>query len=560
VGDARIVPFSYQLQRLYGIPNSAAFDYAIAGATAYAGSNGKSENMQIDNFVASGRRFGPSDLVTAQFIGNDGLNSALVRNGAAPPNAFDTGNSVTDAKAEAGRDIANFQKLVNAGLRNFALLAPGDVALKPIGQSGLLGSSAFQTAFHDYYNAAFDALQTGLAPFAKSGLRIFLFDLRILEQRLNSTPQLYGYNNLGEAFRLPQGDGLHYNAAGFLLIARYMQNQIDAPTTIAPQGDVALAGASNFSNTILGRLDAYRAFAPYGMQTAMVADRGIPTKAPRAPVAENPWSMYGEVNYAGGNRDSQFYATSANYHSIGGSLGVEYKLNPNWRLGLVFSYSQPNVDLGVQNAHYKVNSHQFGGYASYTEAHWFADALLGYGRHDYALSRTGIIDTIQGSTNADTFVATGKAGYLFDAGPVRIGPIAVLNYTSATVKGYTETGDVLLTMAVDQQKLESLTGGAGVQIRAPFLLGNSMYSPFVNVTAEHDFIGLGRTITTTQVSTPLLPVLTPIDTRTRTYGKVAAGIAANITGNVSAMVNGVTTFARDGGNDFGVNGGVKVTF
>jgi outer membrane lipase/esterase len=556
----QIVPFSYKLQQLYGIPNAAAFDYAISGATAYSGSNGRSETVQVDTFVASGRRLGPSDLVAVQFIGNDGLNSSLVRLGVAPPNAFDTGNSLTDARAEAARDIANFQKLVNAGLRNMAWLAPGDVALKPIGQSGPLGTPAAQQAFHDYYNAAFDALQTGLAPYARSGIRIFLFDLRVLEQRLNTTPQMYGYGKLGDAFRLPQGDGLHYNEGGFSLIARYMQNQIDAPTTVAPQGDVAIATANGFANSVLRRLDAYRAFSPFGIQTALVADRGLPTKAPPITPASSPWSVYGEVNYAGGRLDSQLFASNATYHSVGGTLGVEYRVDPNLRVGATFSYAQPNVDLATQNAHNRIDAFQFGGYASYTGANWFADGLLGYGRYNYALTRQGIIDTIQGQTNANAFVAAGQAGYLFDTFGFRVGPIAELSYASATVKGYTETGDVLVTMSVDQQKVESLTGGAGLQVRFPFLVSGSIYSPFINITGEHDFIGSGRTITTTQVTTPLLPVLTPIDSRARTYGKVAAGVAANITGNVTAMINGVTTFAREGGNDFGVNGGIKVAF
>jgi hypothetical protein len=81
-----------------------------------------------------------------------------------------------------------------------------------------------------------------------------------------------------------------------------------------------------------------------------------------------------------------------------------------------------------------------------------------------------------------------------------------------------------------------------------------------NLTAEHDFIGSGRTLITTQVTTALLPVLTPIDNRNQTYGKVAAGIAAVITDKVSATVDAVCTFARADGNDFGVNDGLKVTF
>ena len=149
---------------------------------------------------------------------------------------------------------------------------------------------------------------------------------------------------------------------------------------------------------------------------------------------------------------------------------------------------------------------------------------------------------------------------LFDAGKLRVGPIAGLSYINAQIAGYTETGDILLTNVVNRQTLENLAGSAGVQFRTPFAVGSALYSPFVNVTAEHDFIGSGRTLITTQVTTPLLPVLTPIDSRSRTYGKVAAGIAAVLTDKVSATINAVGTFARADGNDYGVNGVVKVAF
>jgi hypothetical protein len=97
-------------------------------------------------------------------------------------------------------------------------------------------------------------------------------------------------------------------------------------------------------------------------------------------------------------------------------------------------------------------------------------------------------------------------------------------------------------------------------VRFPFLLAGGVYSPFINLTAGHDFIGRGRDVTTTQVTTPLLPVLTPVPDSGRTYGKVTAGIAAIIAGNVSATVTAATTFARDGGNDVAVSSGIKVSF
>jgi hypothetical protein len=97
-------------------------------------------------------------------------------------------------------------------------------------------------------------------------------------------------------------------------------------------------------------------------------------------------------------------------------------------------------------------------------------------------------------------------------------------------------------------------------LRSPFTWGGSVYSPFVNVIAEKDFLGGGRVVTTTQVTTPLLPVLTPVPNNNRVYGQVAASVAASLGGAVSASPNAATTFAREGGNDFSASLGIKVAF
>jgi outer membrane autotransporter protein len=311
---------------------------------------------------------------------------------------------------------------------------------------------------------------------------------------------------------------------------------------------------------VLGRLDAGRTFQPFGIGSAMAMAYAMPTKALAPAAPENRWSIYSDVNYGSGSHDRQFYAAGYDYNTVGGTVGLEYRLGQKWLVGGVFSYAEPDVNLGIQNAHDHINAFQFGGYGSYTDTNWFADALVAYGRHDYTLDRQGVIDIIRANTSADVFTAAGRGGYLTDIGPVRAGPIAGLNYTYAVIQGYTETGDSLLTMVVGRQALDTLTGDAGLQVRYPLLLGNGLYSPFINVTVAHDFIGSGRTVTTTQITTPLLPVLTPVPGIGRTYGKVAAGIAATIAGNVSATVTAATTFARDGGNDFAVSSGIKVSF
>jgi len=414
----------------------------------------------------------------------------------------------------------------------------------------------------------------GLAPLARAGIRIFFFDLAALTQKVVANPSVYGFTNVTAACTAVPScvggsvaaqnqflsyDGLHFTTAGFALIGRYQTNQIDAPLTVAPQGDVAMSIATGFTGSVFGHIDAYRnvSGAAHAMN-AMAAD--MPVKAIRQAAPQSPWSVYGDVAYAGGNRDSQQFLSSYNYNSVGGWIGLDYRLSPDLMVGGLFSYAQPNVNLAVQNAHEKIDAYQIGGYAAYSRANWFADALLAYGRQAIATDRQGVIDTVRGSTHADTFTVAARGGYLWDLGALRVGPIGGLAYTNAQVAAYTETGDVLLTNIVNRQSLESLTGSAGVQFRAAFAMAGAFYNPYLNLTVEHDFLGSARTLITTQVTTPLLPVLTPIDGHTATYGKVPAGFAAAITDKVSANFGVVSTFARSDRNDYGVNGGVRVAF
>jgi outer membrane lipase/esterase len=355
-------------------------------------------------------------------------------------------------------------------------------------------------------------------------------------------------------------NSVHPTGAAMALIATYMANQIDAPTTVVPQGAITASLATGFAGSVLGRLDASRSFLPFGIGNAMAMAYAGPTKAAAPVKPEDRWSVYSDFSYASSSLDKQFLNAGYDYHAAAGTFGIEYRYDSRWRLGFALGYSQPDIALGVQNAHDHVKSYQFAGYSSFTDVNWFADALVAYGRHDFSLDRQGVIDVIRGSTSADTITAAARAGYLFNAGAFRVGPIAGFTYTHGVIGAYTESGDILLTMMVDRQTIDALTGDAGLQLRLPFVVGTALYSPFINLTAEQDFAGSGRNVTTTLVTAPLLPILTPVSAHDRTYGKVAAGIGATIAGNVNATLTASSTFAREGGNDFAVSGGIRAAF
>jgi len=571
--------FVDSLQSIYGLPT--ATNYAIGGARTDDSNTIPvlpGFTYELDQFAIKGTQFTNSDLILLSIGGND--LSAI-----GDPTQVHS-SAITSAQAE----VAGVQQLVAAGAHNIVIFGTGSSKYFPVPPIGPVSVNypagvAFTDAQRDdWANTYYLTTEQLLAPLAHSGVRIFLFDFGVLQARLAANPGQYGftsatnctaatilYNPPVPAPPVVQGcfyeNTVHPTGAGMALVANYMANQIDAPTTVVSQGGITTSIAAGFAASVLGRLDADRTVQELGIEPAKAMSYAMETKAqgpvwPGRPVApESRWSIYGNITYGGGSFEQQFLAPSYDYDAVGGLLGLEYRVNPRLLLGGVFGYSSSTVNLDIQNAHDQINSYQLAGYGSFTDAHWFADALIAYGRNDFALDRAGIIDIVHGSTGANTFTAAGQAGYLVDVASIRAGPIAGLNYTYAVIGAYTETGDSLLTMMVNQQALAALTGDVGLQFRFPWVWRGDLYSPFINVTAEQDFLGSGRMVTTTQVTTPLLPVLTPVpDNNNRAYGKVAAGVAMRIAKNVSATVNASTTFAREGGNEFMTSSGIKLAF
>jgi uncharacterized protein YhjY with autotransporter beta-barrel domain/phospholipase/lecithinase/hemolysin len=576
--------FVETLKSIYGLPGLT--NYAIGGALT---DNTNTLNAEIPGLVPplpgfvyelarlahDGIRFNERDLIALSIGGNDtsllvdsSSNAVAIAAAAAARAVNGTGVApltlTYDGVTYTNVPTYGVQQLVAAGARNIAWLTPGNSWYFPTPSGGL---TVTQQQRFDFANTYYQQIQLLLQPLSQSGVRIFLFNFGILQERIYSNPTLYGFNanskcqaSLGEGADCFYNNGVHPTAAAMTLIGNYMANQVDAPTTVVSQGSISTGLLAGFTGSVLDRLDAGRRFQPFGSGAAMAAMAAMPGAAVAPTTAADRWSVYGNASYANGSRDRQFYSAGYDYDSAGGYLGLEYRLDSNWRVGGVFGYSQPDVKLGVQDARNRIDAFQFAGYSSYTDAHWFADAIVAYGHHEFALERRGIIDIIRATTSADLFTLAGRGGYLFDVGQLRVGPIASLTYTNATIQGYTETGDVLLTMMVDRQTLDALTGDAGVQLRYPLQLGSSVYTPFLNLTAAHDFIGSKHTVTTTLVSAPLLPVLTPVSVDGGTYGRVAGGFSAAIASNALATLTGTTSFARQGGNDIGVSGGVRLVF
>jgi outer membrane lipase/esterase len=547
---------------LLGIPQA---NFAIGGAktgndnTVGPGIPGFQQEWQ--GFVASGKKIASSDLVELSIGGNDARQY------------YQTGGTLAGVPAAAttstNQALAGINALIGAGARNL-VFTTGDVGQLPEATGN--PSAAIGTAYSQAYNAQ---MQVALAAIARNGVRVELVDVGLLGSLIKADPARYGVANVGACPLACIGntalqnqylfyfDGVHLTSLGFTILGEYIVNRLNAPLTLPAQGDIAMSSAMGFASTLFGKLDNFRETSM--MASAMnsyAAYTKVPyTKAP-IPVQVNPWSFYMLGNGAYSERQATVASNGFTLDSVGGTIGTEYRINDNAFVGAAFDYSNPRARFFNNAGTTEANAFQIGGYGAWANSHFFAQGLATYGWLNYRNSRQGVVDTITSNPDGTSFVVAGKAGYLFDVGRNQIGPIGGLTYARAKVNAYTESGDPVLTLAVGQQVAEALIGSVGAQFRFPFLVSGRLISPYVNLTMDDDFIGNGRIIQFGATSAPLIVNnwTVPNSTSQHVYGRVAAGVVAPVSNTVALTANVSQTFARQGGNDFYGNGGLKISF
>ncbi|MCY1280993.1 outer membrane autotransporter barrel domain protein [compost metagenome] len=538
------VPFPYWLQARFGLSDAQMTNYAIGGSTTQP-TNAVGIPYSLPYQVATwgGQRFGAHDLVTLTIGGNDGLvasGTLAVYPGNPDGQAFGQAEAVVLADSVSTSIQTTVGTFAGAGARNVVVASFSDLAVIPA-----TAIAPHRDSLTVYGEHLFQGLQEKLQPLAQSGTRIFLIDVARLGGQIRDNLAAYGfgsyaYAGAGGLPSLFQPDSVHLSSHGFEVLAQYMSNVLAAPYSHALQPRVAQATATTFTGALLDRLDASRSFG-----TAEGGER---------------FTLYAIGAHRRGDQDGNDQLLGDGYRAGSGTLGGELRLAPQLRVGLALSYTDASSDLD-NGDELDDQATQLAGYLSYYDGRWFADALLGYGRHDLDLDRRGVLQPVSGSTDADTFGAALRGGYLFDFGGFRAGPVLGFQYSRAKVDGYREGGDPLLAYRVDGQTLKSKTGEAGVQLRAPFAVGGQALEGYLNLTWQHEFGDKTRSLTTTLAQAPLLPIRTEVsDFESRDYGVIGGGVSLGLGDNLSLVLSASSTFGRDDGRQYQVGTALDYRF
>ncbi len=582
--------FVDRLQSNFGI--ASALNFAYGGAETNDQNVASFPGLPFPGFVQEWTPFaanpamtiGPDDIVALSIGGN---NANAILGGAIPigPDPFETGREF--ARTSADELTEGVQALVDSGARTIAYFSVGAPELYP--NRGTDPASPEGIAAAVFLNDFRANSEAEFADIAAQGIRVDFFNFAELQRRIliGGEADRFGFYNMdgvptvaevpcavgpcdpADAAGYFYWDGVHLTEAAYNLAADFMTIQLVQNETIPVQTELADIQARNFADTLSQRMERRRfgdgGFEP-GYSTKDIPDpKRLSWKDAPAPVPNDSFGLFVAGGFGSGKRDDRDGAVGFDYDLKNIIVGAEWKAAEHTLLGGAIGYTNSSADYDFLLGHGQtdLDSVNIGAFASVAYPNWFADVTLAYAINNYDISRAGILlpETLaviaDTGANADghSFLADFKTGYLFHSGPFGIGPIAGLTYSHVTVDGYTETGDSLLTMNVEEQTLESLTGSVGVELR----YSEGGFEPYVAVTLEKEFMG-DRSYDFALTSAPLVVNSIDVGEANDPYGRVRAGVKMDISDGLSGSIDGNATFGRDGGDDYALSGSLKYRF
>lgn len=226
------------------------------------------------------------------------------------------------------------------------------------------------------------------------------------------------------------------------------------------------------------------------------AKGGMSAKAPvqEAYAAPKLWEIYGTLFYVEQDTDTQngrlqtgapfvlFPGTST--ETLGGTVGVDRRISPEWLVGLAFTASNSDVSVGgLANA--DIDAYYLTPYISYVRENVFAgadyyfDALYSYGNQDYDINNLGAIGDPEGDTH--TFQA--NTGLKFKSGSIKHGPFVGLRWLTGDIDSYTSVPGGL----VPGTDFDSFVSRLGYEVATTFPIDGGVLMPYANIAWEHEF-------------------------------------------------------------------------
>ena len=202
-------------------------------------------------------------------------------------------------------------------------------------------------------------------------------------------------------------------------------------------------------------------------------------------------------------------------YSVGGfSGGLDRQIAPNFLAGVTVGYQTGGQWTGGFDGRSVTDTVQAGLYGSFTQGPVYVDALAAYAYNANQLWRPINIPGLQprtafGQTAGNQFLGQLETGWRFDLGGAAayyVTPFGLLQGSTATQNGFTETGAQSLDLSVAQQTTSSLRTIFGAQVGAAMDVGlRDRIAAQLRLGWSHEYADTARPVTASFTGAPGVP-------------------------------------------------------
>ena len=221
-------------------------------------------------------------------------------------------------------------------------------------------------------------------------------------------------------------------------------------------------------------------------------------------------SGMGATGSVGGNANS----ATLSYTMGGAAVGVDYRIDPRFLVGLAAGYSSGRQWVGGFQGTGSTGNYDVALYASFAQGAFYADALAGYAYSDNQRQRIISIPGIQsrmanGRAGANQFLGQIEAGYkvgVYEPAQASITPFARLQTVAISQSAFGENGANALNLNVAQQNTTSVRTILGADLGSKIALsGQRTLDLALRLGWAHEFAETARPMTAAFAGVPAIP-------------------------------------------------------
>ena len=186
------------------------------------------------------------------------------------------------------------------------------------------------------------------------------------------------------------------------------------------------------------------------------------------------------------NVGSDFNSQGAQLDTGGFTLGVDYKVTPNFAIGLSAGYAHTDSNMADGVGRIGVDGGKLGGYATYFTGGFYIDTAVNGGYNSYTTKRLALGGDAFGDTDGGELNVLFGTGYTFHAGGLSFGPTGTFQYTYLGVNGFTENGS-LAPLNMPGQSQDSVRTAFGAKASYDWKAGGIIIRPEVSLAWQHEY-------------------------------------------------------------------------